>query len=108
MTKTITGEELRTALAKGKNLTLVEALPEKYYQAGHLPGAVQMNYDEVNAKADALLPDKNAFIVTYCASETCPNSGYAAEALVERGYTNILKYVAGKKDWTESGGKLEK
>lgn len=106
MTESITREEIKDALTKG-SVILVEALPEKYYDQGHLPGAIQMNYDEVDEKANSLLPDKSAFIVTYCASDTCPNSKYAAEALIKKGYTNVRKYVGGKKDWVDAGGEVE-
>tara|TARA_B100001093_G_scaffold497447_1_gene544374 strand:+ start:287 stop:634 length:348 start_codon:yes stop_codon:yes gene_type:complete len=106
MAEHITREEMKDAL-QASAITLVEALPEKYYNDGHLPGAVQMNHDEVVAKADILLPDKAALIVTYCASETCPNSGYVADQLIARGYTNVKKYVGGKRDWEEAGEKFE-
>jgi len=36
---TITRDELKSALADGAPMTLLEALPEKYYRHGHLPGA---------------------------------------------------------------------
>lgn len=105
MTKTITAQEIREALDKG-NITLVEALPEKYYLDGHLPGAVQINHDEVKDKAAQFLPNKDAPIVTYCSSDTCPNSGYAAEKLSALGYTNVRKYAGGKQDWAEKGFEL--
>lgn len=106
MAKEISRESLKIELAKG-TVTLVEALPEKYYNTGHLPGAVQMNYSEIDAKSENLLPNKDAFIVTYCASDTCPNSTYAAEQLISMGYINVHKYVGGKKDWVESGEVLQ-
>ena len=106
MPETMTREEIKDALQKG-TLTLVEALPEKYYNDGHLPGAVQINHDEIEAKADTLLPDKDALIVTYCTGESCPNSGYAADHLIRKGYTNVRKYAGGKEDWTEGGEALE-
>ena len=106
MTTEITRDEIKLAIAKG-NVTLIEALPEKYYNAGHLPGALQINYDEIENKAGKLLPDKSALIITYCASDTCPNSTYAAEHLSAMGYINVKKYAGGKKDWTEAGEQLE-
>ncbi len=105
MAKSITRQEVKEALANG-SVTLVEALPVKYYDEGHLPEAVQMNYDEVDVKALELLPDRDAFIVAYCAGETCPNSGYAANKLTALGYTNVMKYEGGKEDWIEAGETL--
>ena len=106
MTKEILREDVKKAIREERAI-LVEALPELYYEEGHLPGAIQINYDEIDSKALSSLPDKDALIITYCASDTCPNSGLAAENLLAVGYTNVRKYVGGKKNWTEAGEKLE-
>lgn len=106
MAEEIKREDIKQALVKG-DVILVEALPEKYYREGHLPNAIQINHNEVATKASQLLPNKDALIVTYCTSDTCPNSGYAADHLIDMGYTNVKKYVGGKKDWTGAGEVLE-
>ena len=48
--------------------------PEKYYREGHLPGAIRMPHDEVRQRAGAVLPNKDDFIVVYCANTACQNS----------------------------------
>jgi rhodanese-related sulfurtransferase len=106
MTNTITREELRDAIEAGE-VTVVEALPANYYEDAHLPGAINIPHTEVRALAPALLPDKEAAIVTYCASTTCPNSELAAIVLTKLGYTNVREYVEGKADWQEAGLPLE-
>ena len=88
--------------------THIEALPEKYYGDGHLPGAIHLPHDQVRALAVERLPDKGAFIVVYCANEPCQNSRIAAHTLVAMGYTNVNEYAEGKKDWIEAGLALEK
>ncbi|MGH7892523.1 MAG: rhodanese-like domain-containing protein [Thermodesulfobacteriota bacterium] len=104
----ITREELNSALDNGEKVTLVEALPERYWRDGHLPGAIQIDHTEVSGKAGAMLPDKRARIVVYCASTECQNSTKAARTLESLGYTDVYEYVEGKKDWTEAGLPLEK
>ena len=99
----ITREEIRRDLDNGAKVTLVEALPEKYWRDGHLPGAIQMDHTEVSGKAGAMLPDKGARIVVYCASTECQNSTKAARTLDMLGYTDVYEYVEGKKDWAEAG-----
>ena len=61
-----------------------------------------MDYTEVGEKAPALLPDKEAKIVVYCASAECQNSTKAARALEALGYVNLHEYVEGKRDWIEA------
>ena len=99
----ITREELKGALDNGAVVTLVEALPEKYWREGHLPGAIQIDYTEVPEKAGGLLPDKGARIVVYCASTECQNSTKAARTLEALGYRDVYEYVEGKQHWVEAG-----
>ena len=101
--KRITREELRNKLILREEVVLVEALPEKYWMESHLPGALQMDHDEVTEKAQQLLPDKEAEIVVYCASTECQNSSIAAMQLHTLGYKNVYEYVEGKKHWLAAG-----
>ena len=99
MVDRITREELKAKLDRGDKLVLVEALPAKYYEDSHLPGAINMPHDAVDALAPRLLPDTEAEIVVYCASGPCRNSGIAARRLVRLGYANVRDYHEGKADW---------
>ncbi len=68
MDKTISTKELKAKLDRKDNLTVVEILaPEKYREA-HIPGALNLPPDKVKELAEQLLPNKDAEIVTYCAS----------------------------------------
>jgi rhodanese-related sulfurtransferase len=107
MTETIDRETLRLALDSSRKPVLVEALPAAYYDQGHLPGAVNIPHDAVNALAARLLPDKTVDIVVYCASATCRNSEYAAQRLTALGYAHVRTFVGGKADWTAAGLPLE-
>ena len=103
--KQIDRSTLRTKLGRA---TLVEALPEKYYREGHLPGAKHLPHDQVRLLAPAVLPDNDAEIVVYCASSTCQNSHIAAQVLEQLGYTHVAVYAGGKQDWQEAGLALER
>lgn len=107
MVSPITRDELRALMDRGA-VTVVETLPLNYFEDGHLPGAIHLGNENVATVASALLPDRAATIVTYCASATCQNSAQAAKALETAGYTNVLEYVEGKADWVDAGLPLEK
>lgn len=108
MHRTITRQEIERHLAARDPMTLIEALPEKYYRDGHLPGAVHLPHDQVRQLAPARLPDKDAFVVVYCANTPCQNSRIAAQTLTALGYSNVAEYVEGKQDWVEAGLPLER
>jgi rhodanese-related sulfurtransferase len=103
--KTIDRNALQQRLHR---VTLAEALPEKYWRDWHLPGAKHLPHDLVRQLAPAVLPDKDAEIVVYCAGETCQNSHIAARVLEQLGYTKVSVYVGGKRDWQEAGLPTEK
>ena len=103
MVATITRDELKGRLDRGERIVLVEALPAKYYLHAHLPGALNIPHDQVDALAPTLLPDKAAEIVVYCANAPCKNSGLAAQRLSELGYARVRDYHEGKADWIAAG-----
>jgi rhodanese-related sulfurtransferase len=108
MTAKIGREELKGKLDRGEAVTIVEALPEEYYRKAHLPGALLLPHDRVDELAPALLPDKGAEIVVYCANLPCQNSEIAAERLTELGYGNVREYAEGKQDWIDAGYATER
>lgn len=101
--KTITREQLYARLNSGEPTVVIEALPKKYFEAEHIPGAINIPHDEILKRAATELPDKNATIVVYCASTPCQNSKIATQALTSLGYQNAFEYVEGKADWKEAG-----
>ena len=70
MPATISRDELKAKMDRGDRFTLLETLPEEYYRRSHLPGALNMPYDQVQQLAPALAPDRNAEIITYCMNRT--------------------------------------
>lgn len=108
MVATISRDELKAKLDAGESLAIVEALPEEYYRKAHLPGALLLPHDQVDALAPRLLPDKTATVVVYCANLPCQNSTIAAERLVELGYADVREYAEGKQDWLDAGYPIER
>ena len=106
MTTLISRDDLRAAIEAGA-VTVVDALPESYYAQQHLPGALNLVEEDVADRAAALLPDKNAAIVTYCSNPSCGNSQAVASLLTNLGYTNVRKYREGIQDWVEAGLSVE-
>jgi len=107
MTTQLTLEQVGSRRSANPALVLVEALPEKYFRDGHLPGARHLPHDQVARLAATVLPEREAEIVVYCASNTCQNSHIAARRLEQLGYTRVAVFAGGKKEWVEAGLSLE-
>ena len=107
MTNTITREQVKEKLDTNEPVTIIEALPQKYFDAEHLPGSINIPHEEMRARAPEMLPDKAASIIVYCASTDCRNSKIAADMLQQMGYTNAFEYVEGKQHWLEADYPVE-
>lgn len=101
-------EELRSLYAAKAPFAIAEILPASYYEAGHLPMARHLPLEGFGERASAVLPDKSALVVVYCASATCPNSDIAARRLGEMGYARVRVFKDGKAAWTAAGLDLER
>ena len=107
MTQDITLEALRARLDRGLPTLLVEALPPRYFDDGHLPGAIRFDTEEVRSQAAARLADKEAFIIVYCAGPACRNSHQVAAQLAAAGYRKVHVFGGGKAAWSDAGLPLE-
>jgi rhodanese-related sulfurtransferase len=106
MTPQISRDELKSAV-DADAVTVVETLRAEHFADGHIPGAIHIHFEAIADEAPALLPDRDAAIVTYCSNTACRNSDIAANKLLSMGYTNVRKYAEGKDDWAEAGLPLE-
>ena len=107
MTNTITRQEITELLEAGTPLQLVDTLRPLHFDQAHLPGAVLIEMETVAEQAPALLPDRDALVITYCSNVACQNSRVVAEKLAKLGYTNVRRYEAGKQDWIVAGLPVE-
>ncbi|WP_324788371.1 rhodanese-like domain-containing protein [Streptomyces sp. H51] len=101
MVQNLTRDEVKQKIGAGA--TVLEALPEQYWEEAHLPGAHCLPLDRVDALAPELVPDKLSEVIVYCTGPACPNSGQAANRLIQLGYQQVYTYKDGKEDWIGAG-----
>ncbi len=106
MFKKITRDELLELIKTNKDLKIVDVLSKEHYRDEHIKGAISIPLQEIEKIAPKLLK-KEEQIVVYCASFECSASTNAAEKLVSLGFTNVLDYKGGIKDYKEAGLPLE-
>jgi len=98
--------EVKTLVDSGSAVVL-EVLPAAYYESGHLPGALLLPPDALDAQAPLVAPDRDRTIVVYCSNAACNNSHVAARRLDQLGYADVRRYVGGKEEWSAAGLPLE-
>ena len=111
--ETIVKEHLKEMLEKGEDFALVDVLNADSFNKAHIKGSINIPvHTETEAEfldnVAAQIPDKNKKIIVYCASFECQASPEAARKLEAAGYTNVLDYEGGLKDWSDAGYDLER
>ncbi len=81
----------------------MDALGGACYEQQHLPGTTELTEDHVEAKANALLLDKDAAMALYGSNAACGNGQAVASKLQRLGYTRVRKYREGIQDWGGAG-----
>lgn len=83
------------------NMLVVHTLNAEHYAKGHVPGAVNVDYEKMTPE---MLPtDKGQPLVFYCAGPMCPVSKMAARKAVKWGHSNVWVYKGGIKQWRNAG-----
>ena len=87
-----------------RNVVVLDVRPEEEYRAGHIPGALSVPLDALEAALQTLPKDKE--IVAYCRGPYCVFSDEAARFLNARGY-RARRLVEGFPDWRAAGLPVE-
>ncbi len=97
-------------VARGEVL-FVDARDDSQYQAGHIPGAWQLDHYRMSQYLPDLLPAALAArqIVVYCTGGECEDSEFAAVVLQEAGVPGdrIWIYTGGFTAWQQAGQPIE-
>jgi len=103
----IAPEAAAAALQDGMTLLLDARDPEDY-AAGHLPGAVNLPYNQFETQvvevAARMFPEQR--VICYCEGGDCELSHDLARELFAMGYTNTFVLAGGLQLWAEQGGEV--
>jgi rhodanese-related sulfurtransferase len=95
--------ELMERLTVG-SVVVLDVRPEEEYRAGHIPGALSVPVDALEAALQRLPTDRE--IVAYCRGPYCVFSDEAVALLRSRGY-RARRLRQGLPDWRASGMPVE-
>lgn len=88
---------------KDQSLFVLDVRTPKEYAAGHVPGAVNVPYDQVGSHLAEIPRDKD--VVLYCQSGR--RAGLAAAVLEANGYTKLEHLQGDIQAWLKDGRPLE-
>lgn len=79
-----------------QEVIILDVRTQEEYDGGHIKDAVLLDSGDISAKAESVLPDKDATILVYCRSGN--RSATASKQLIEMGYTKVMDF-GGIIDW---------
>lgn len=100
--KTISSTEAQQMIEDNKDALILDVRTAAEYESGHIPNAVNLSNEDIQAGKVDSLKDKSQLIMVYCRSGN--RSRQAAQKLAELGYTNVVDF-GGIQSWQ---GEIEK
>ena len=100
--KTISSKEAQQMIEEHKDALILDVRTAAEYESGHIPNAVNLSNEDIQAGKVDSLKDKSQLIMVYCRSGN--RSRQAAQKLAELGYTNVVDF-GGIQSWL---GDIEK
>jgi len=101
--------ELKT-LVSGRKAVLVDGRAVKDFEAGHIPGALNLPASELDVffpKFSARV-SRDQLLIVYCGGHDCSLAQILAKALAEKGFSHLKVYYGGYSDWFLNGNPVEK
>lgn len=106
------GELVAVSLAYIKKLmdekadfVLVDARPERTFEKGTIPGAINISDSKFDKLAPGMLPaDKNKMLVFFCGGLKCDLSSKSATKAKALGYKNVFVFPEGQPAWQAAMG----
>ncbi len=98
---TIEAHERLTSSEPAERPLFVDVREPDEWEEGHIPGAVYTGRGRLEQRIEGLVPDKTRPLVVYCSAGN--RSAFAAKALGELGYENVLNLASGFSDWKRNG-----
>ena len=106
MAETISAEELKEKMDDGEDFTLINVLTEESYKNEHIPGSINIPYQDIAKHYKEL--DKDKDIIVHCSDEFCDASSIAYDKLKKLGFDKVIDFEGGIEEWKENGFHLEK
>lgn len=99
----ITPEKLKEEIEKGTAMTIVDLQEPRAYTHNHIPGAVNVPFENFSELYPTILKDKDIAIVVVGEFDELGKGKQAAAMLETAGYTKVGRIVGGLMAWRNAG-----
>jgi len=99
--RNMTVEEAHHLLEAEPSLFVLDVRSRDEYISGHIPGAINIPYTELETRRGELPADARTPLLTYCRSGF--RSAIASRILVSHGFENVTNMIGGILAWKRNG-----
>jgi rhodanese-related sulfurtransferase len=96
--------DVHVSLGDAQDFILLDVRPPQSFEAGHVPGAINLPHGKINERNLAAYP-ANALFVVYCSGPACNGADRAAACLARLG-RRVKKMIGGIEGWKDEGLRL--
>ena len=98
----VTAEQAIDLILANPDMPIIDSRKKTEFVKGHIEGAVSiLNTDMTEQDLQGVAPDKNSAILFYCNGERCLRSTDAIRKAKSWGYSNLIWFRGGWKEWSE-------
>lgn len=97
----IDAKGLKALIDSQTSFVLLDARGRNWHDVGIIIGAKLASNEYSFEEIEQIIPHSDSLVVVYCFTSTCPLGNRLIDKLIEYGYTNIVKYPGGLKEWRD-------
>ena len=98
----VTAEEAIELILDNPDMPIIDSRKKTEYVKGHIEGAVSLLDTEMTEQdIKSIAPDSETAILFYCNGVRCLRSSNAIAKVKDWGYTNLIWFRGGWKEWSE-------
>ena len=98
----VSAEEAIDLILNNPDMPIIDSRKKTEFVKGHIEGAVSiLNTEMTEQDLEVVVPHKESAILFYCNGERCLRSTDAIRKAKSWGYTNLIWFRGGWKEWTE-------
>ncbi len=100
--RSVSAEQVIDLILANPDLLVIDSRKKTEYLKGHIEGAVNiLNTRLTRESLERIAPDKSREILFYCNGTRCLRSSDSINKARGWGYTNLIWFRGGWKEWTE-------
>lgn len=97
----IDAKALKNLIDTKTNMVILDARNKQWDDGRRVPGGKSVPFDSSPEIVLQVAPHKDSLIIVYCGAYQCPQGRTLVEKMINEGYTHILEYAGGIREWAD-------